>query len=95
MIRPGKPDAPIYRLAFARAAEIRGAEVARGRTLAIGDGPATDMLGANRQGIDGLFIGSGIHGHGMASGEGFETWARGLLAGEGVNARYAMPELAW
>ena len=44
-------------LAFARAAEIRGAEVARGRTLAIGDGPATDMLGANRQGIDGLFIG--------------------------------------
>lgn len=95
VIYPGKPDAPIYRLAFARVAEIRGSAVTPARTLAIGDGPATDMLGANRQGIDGLFIGSGIHGHGMASGEGFETWARGLLAGEGVNARYAMPELAW
>lgn len=95
VIYPGKPDAPIYELAFERAAAIRGSKVSRPRTLAIGDGPSTDVLGANRQGIDALFIGSGIHGHAMQAGDGFETWARELLAGEGVNARYAMPLLAW
>jgi hypothetical protein len=31
----------------------------------------------------------------MQAGEAFELWARELLAGEGVNARYAMPLLAW
>jgi HAD superfamily hydrolase (TIGR01459 family) len=95
VIYPGKPDAPIYVLAFERASEISGRTVTPGRTLAIGDGPSTDVLGANRQGMDALFIGSGIHGHAMQSGEAFEGWARGLLAGEGVSARYAMPELRW
>lgn len=95
VIYPGKPDAPIYTLAFERASEIGGLTLAPARTLAIGDGPATDVLGANRQGMDALFIGSGIHGHAMQSGEGFEAWARGLLVGEGVSARYAMPELRW
>lgn len=95
VIYPGKPDAPIYDLAFERAGEIRGGAVAKARTLAIGDGPSTDVLGANRQGVDALFIGSGIHGHAMAAGDGFEAWARGLLAGESVSARYAMPLLAW
>lgn len=95
VIYPGKPDAPIYELAFERAAAIRGSAVAKARTLGIGDGPSTDVLGANRQGIDALFIGSGIHGHAMQAGDAFEAWARGLLAGEGVNARYAMPLLVW
>jgi len=95
VIYPGKPDAPIYDLAFARASAICGSAVSKTRTLAIGDGPSTDVLGANRQGMDALFIGSGIHGHAMRVGEAFELWARELLAGEGVNARYAMPLLAW
>lgn len=95
VIYPGKPDAPIYDLAFERAAEIRGAVVTRARALGIGDGPSTDVLGANRQGMDALFIGSGIHGHAMQAGDGFEAWAKDLLADEGVNARYAMPLLAW
>ena len=95
VIRPGKPDAPIYRLAFARAAEIRGAEVARGRTLAIGDGPATDMLGANRQGFDALFIGGGIHGHAMSQGDAFLASAQKVLDADAVSAKWAMPELGW
>lgn len=95
VIYPGKPDAPIYELAFERAAAIRGSAVAKARTLGIGDGPSTDVLGANRQGIDALFIGSGIHGHAMQPGDAFEAWARELMAGEGVNARYAMPLLLW
>lgn len=95
VISPGKPDEPIYRLAFERAAELAGRAIAPGRVLAIGDGPATDVLGANRQGIDALFIGGGIHGHAMESGEGFLASAEAILAADGVSAKWAMPELGW
>ena len=44
------------------AAELTGGPVDRARVLAIGDGLATDIAGANRQGLDVLFIGGGIHG---------------------------------
>ncbi|RYZ00449.1 MAG: TIGR01459 family HAD-type hydrolase, partial [Alphaproteobacteria bacterium] len=95
VISPGKPDEPIYRLAFERAAELAGRAIAPGRVLAIGDGPATDVLGANRQGIDALFIGGGIHGHAMDVGEGFLASAEKILAADGVSAKWAMPELGW
>jgi HAD superfamily hydrolase (TIGR01459 family) len=95
VISPGKPDAPIYRLAFERMAEIAGMPVSPGRTLAIGDGPATDVVGANRQRVDALFIGGGIHGHAMGPGDAFIASAEQVLAKDGARARYAMPELAW
>lgn len=95
VIRPGKPDAPIYRLAYAMAETLMEEAPAAARVLAIGDGPVTDMLGAMREGMDSLFIGGGIHGHAMEAGEGFLRSARDVLASERVNARYAMPELAW
>lgn len=57
----GKPHAPIYDLALARAAEIRGGAVARARVLAIGDGVRTDLAGAVRQGFDCVFVTGGIH----------------------------------
>jgi HAD superfamily hydrolase (TIGR01459 family) len=95
VIRPGKPDAPIYKLAMERAAEIAGCSLTPSRVLAIGDGPITDILGANRQGFDGLFIGSGIHGHVMGQGEAFLSSAAKVLEADGVTAKYAMPELAW
>ena len=95
VISPGKPDEPIYRLAFERLAEIAGKPIAPGRTLAIGDGPATDVLGANRQGIDALFIGGGIHGHAMGEGDAFLASAEKVLAADGVRAKWAMPELSW
>jgi len=95
VISPGKPDEPIYRLAFERAGELAGKAIAPGRVLAIGDGPATDVLGANRQGIDALFIGGGIHGQALESGEGFLASAEKIMAAEGVSAKWAMPELGW
>ena len=95
VIRPGKPDEPIYRLAMERVAALAGKGVAAARTLCIGDGPATDVLGATRQGMDALFIGGGIHGHAMSEGDGFLESAQAVLVAEGVAAKYAMPELAW
>ncbi|MDZ4761379.1 MAG: TIGR01459 family HAD-type hydrolase [Alphaproteobacteria bacterium] len=95
VIRPGKPDAAIYRLAFDRLATITGREIAPRRALAIGDGPATDVRGAMAAGLDALFIGGGIHGHALTAGEGFLEAAESVLASDGAAARYAMPELAW
>jgi HAD superfamily hydrolase (TIGR01459 family) len=95
VIRPGKPDAAIYRVARDEVARVRGAAVADDRVLAIGDGPATDILGANREGIDALFIGGGIHGEALGEGADFHQRAAALLADDGVHARYAAPALAW
>ena len=95
VIYPGKPDAPIYRLAMARAEAIVGRAIPAKRVLAIGDGPITDVLGANRQGFDALFIGGGIHGHSMGQGDAFLASAEKVLEADGVSAKYAMPELAW
>ncbi len=95
VIRPGKPDAPIYKLATERAAEITGHTLTPSSILAIGDGPITDILGANRQGFDALFIGGGIHGHSMGQGQAFLASAAKILADDRVTAKYAMPELSW
>jgi hypothetical protein len=48
-----------------------------------------------KQGMDALFIGGGIHGHAMSEGEGFLASATAVLAIDKVEARYAMPGLAW
>ena len=95
VIRPGKPDAAIYEVARQHVNAEACTTVPPERILAIGDGPATDVKGANRQAIDALFIGGGIHGHAMADGEGFLESAAAVLEEAGVTARYAMPELAW
>lgn len=57
----GKPHAPIYREAMARASAVLGREVARDRVLAIGDGLTTDVKGAMDYGLDLLFVSDGIH----------------------------------
>lgn len=95
VIRPGKPDDPIYRLAIEKAEAIVGRPIRPERVLAIGDGPITDMLGANRQGYDALFIGGGIHGDAMGQGDAFLGSAQKVLAADGVSAKWAMPELGW
>ena len=56
VIQAGKPFAPIYDLAFAKAG---GPE--RSRMLAVGDGLATDLKGARDQGLDALFVADGVH----------------------------------
>ncbi|MES1989705.1 MAG: TIGR01459 family HAD-type hydrolase [Pseudomonadota bacterium] len=56
----GKPHGPIYDIARARLAAIKGATVADAHILAIGDGIGTDIKGAAGAGIDALFITGGI-----------------------------------
>ena len=58
----GKPHAPIYEAALAKAAALRGgAAPARRRVLAIGDSVRTDLKGATAFGLDCMFVTSGIH----------------------------------
>jgi HAD superfamily hydrolase (TIGR01459 family) len=61
VIYAGKPHAPIYDEALANAARARGLPVEKRRVLAIGDAMHTDIAGAAAQGLDALFITSGIH----------------------------------
>ncbi|MDP3300020.1 MAG: TIGR01459 family HAD-type hydrolase, partial [Phenylobacterium sp.] len=55
VVMAGKPHAPIYELCVAEAERLTGGPVARSRMLCIGDGVATDVKGANAQGLDVLF----------------------------------------
>lgn len=95
VIRPGKPDAPIYRLARKMADDLAGRTIATDRFLAIGDGPVTDVKGAMREGVDCYFVGGGIHGEKIAGAADFIDGARQVLAADGVRAAYAAPELYW
>lgn len=56
----GKPYGPIYDVARAKLAGLRGRAVDDRRILAVGDGIATDIKGAAGTGIDALFITGGI-----------------------------------
>ncbi|MEW5962762.1 MAG: TIGR01459 family HAD-type hydrolase [Pseudomonadota bacterium] len=57
----GKPYPEVYRMAAERIAELHGAAVPSERLLAIGDGVATDILGAARAGIASVYIASAVH----------------------------------
>jgi HAD superfamily hydrolase (TIGR01459 family) len=84
----GKP----YPAVFERAvAELRAKGAAK-RALVIGDGIETDILGAQRAGLDALFIGGGIHGAELREHpEALEN----LFKKSGVSSRAAMPALVW
>jgi HAD superfamily hydrolase (TIGR01459 family) len=90
VVMAGKPWAPIYLLAHA---ECPG--VAKERILAIGDGVGTDVKGANAQGLDCLFIASGLHGEAlMTQGRLDPEKVQAALDADGAHARYVMPALA-
>ena len=95
VIRPGKPDGPIYDLAYTRLDEMLGYKPDISRILAIGDGPATDVRGAAREGLDCLFIGGGIHGQELEEGEAFLQSAAEVMANDETSAAYAAPALIW
>ena len=57
----GKPYRPIYDLALAKAAAVRGARPALERVLAVGDSVRTDLKGARGLGVEFLFVTAGIH----------------------------------
>ena len=92
----GKPHAPIYAAAMARLDEIAGRPLPKTRLVAIGDGIATDVSGAFRQGIDVVFVTAGIHmaefGHADRPDPGKIA---AFLAKHGVGARAWMTRLRW
>lgn len=95
VIMAGKPYAPIYELAFREAAELMQHDVDRARVLAIGDGVGTDVKGANAQGVDCLFIGSGTHGENLLTDGALDSEkVDAVLKADGVTARYAMRALS-
>ena len=93
----GKPFGPIYTLALAEAETLLGRPVDRSRVLCIGDGVITDVLGANQQALDCLFIAQGIHGDAARGDDGLIDPARAgsLLTPETAYARYAALDLKW
>jgi len=82
----GKPHRPIYDAALAAAGNSR-------KPLAIGDGMFTDILGANRAGLDVLFIADGVHGEEVEpyNADHLEK----LFAKSGVHALAASRSLTW
>ena len=97
VIMEGKPFAPIYDLALAAAANAAGGALDRTRVLAIGDGIATDVKGANGQDLDLLFVAEGIHGLELAGpdGELDPEKAAARLAREQARAAWLAPALSW
>ncbi len=97
VVMAGKPYAPIYELALKEAEALMGRPVQRSRVLCIGDGVVTDVLGANQQELDCLFVAQGIHGDAAHDAEGAldPAGAGRLLAEEGTHARYATLDLVW
>lgn len=91
----GKPHAPIYDASRARLAALGMAPDAR--VLAIGDGLQTDILGANTQGIDVLFIADGIFSDQSrnASGQLDMDQLAAVLDDHQVHAQYALDGLCW
>ena len=91
VIYPGKPYDAIYDLAERHLDRFGFSGISRDRLLAIGDGPATDMLGANRREMDCVYVGTGLNQ--FASN--FQDDTTALLQRYGVTATYAMPGLCW
>lgn len=93
VIYPGKPHAPIYDLAIKRLNAV-GRPLTKARTLAVGDGPKTDIRGAEAQGIDAVYVGTGLAVHSGDDAK-FETEVKALLERYETSARYAQPALTW
>jgi HAD superfamily hydrolase (TIGR01459 family) len=93
----GKPFGPIYALALAEGERLLERTVDRSRVLCIGDGVVTDVMGANAQALDCLFIAQGIHGDAARGIDGTldPDRAGALLTAETAYARYAALELRW
>jgi len=95
VVMAGKPYAPIYNLAYKELAALSEHPIEKSRMLAIGDGIGTDLLGAREQGLDALFVASGMHGEALSTNGALDAAKiEAALAAEGAGARYVMRELA-
>ncbi len=96
VVQAGKPHPPIYQRAREVVAQQAGRVIPDSAILAIGDGIGTDLLGANRAGLDSLFIATGMNGDTLLdpAGEVDPARAHAALAAGGATATYALPALA-
>ncbi|NEX94557.1 TIGR01459 family HAD-type hydrolase [Caulobacter sp. 17J65-9] len=98
VVMAGKPFAPIYDAVMAEAADLMGGAPDPARVLCVGDGIPTDVLGANKAGLDVLFVvGTGIHGAEATGpdGELDHGLIEQMLAKAGAQAKYAIRDLVW
>ena len=93
----GKPHAPIYDAALAKAAALRGGTApARRRVLAIGDSVRTDLKGAAAYGIDYMFVTSGLHAEEYGSRDAPDMAALdAAFAAAAVAPKAVMRALVW
>ncbi len=93
----GKPYVPIYDLALERVRALTGGALSVDRVLAIGDGLATDIAGANINDLDVMFIAGGVHGGPglIESGRLHAPAITRLLAEHGLHADFALASLSW
>ena len=97
VVMAGKPHAPIYRKSLDEAARQLGRPLDPAKVLCIGDGVSTDVLGAQTQGLDCLFLWGGVHAADLLDGAAAASAERAaaFLAQHEAVAKYAMPELVW
>jgi HAD superfamily hydrolase (TIGR01459 family) len=93
----GKPHAPIYEAALARAASLRGGmPPPLSRVLAIGDSVRTDLIGAAAFGLDCLFVTSGLHAEQYGSREAPDLAAlNAMFNAAGVAPKAILRGLVW
>jgi len=95
VIYTGKPHPPIYALARERLAEIAGQTPDRA-VLAIGDGVRTDIAGAHAEGLDSVFVASGLHVQGMAENDTLDrAEIAALFSSTAQKPLAAMKRLRW
>jgi HAD superfamily hydrolase (TIGR01459 family) len=96
VVYAGKPYAPIYEMAMAKAEAVTGRTLARKRVLAIGDSIRTDFTGAHKFGIDFLFVTSGIHAEELGGRDTPDSAAlKAKFAAAGATPAAVMRELVW
>lgn len=88
VIYAGKPHKAIYRLSRAWLKEVAGYEVETSRVLAIGDNIHTDLLGAQNENYDCLFVADGVHDANTAQ-------VNALLGKHGIFVKYMLSSLRW
>ena len=88
VVYAGKPYEAIYRLSRAWLAELTGYELDRSRVLVIGDNIHTDLLGAQNQNYDALFIADGLS-------VGNSGAVANVLDKHGIYVKYMLSTLSW
>jgi HAD superfamily hydrolase (TIGR01459 family) len=94
VVMAGKPFSAIYRLARQELVQVSAKHIADARILCVGDGVGTDVLGAQNEGLDCLFIASGLHGDALMTHGALDPAKVDVaLAQGGVAAKYVMAGL--